>query len=187
MAEIQVKGGKAPPRVDLTAMVDLGLLLITFFMFTTTMSKPKAMQLQMPYKDSTLTIEDRNKVKADEALTILLSKDHRVYYYEGIGDDPLNPPKLEVTYFDENGGIRDVIIKKKQQVRDLINQGVLYADDEMTVIIKPDETSTTDDLVDILDEMTINKVPVFAVVDITDVDKGFIEETEKFNNGGAQP
>lgn len=183
MAEVQVKGGKPSPRVDLTAMVDLGLLLITFFMFTTTMSKPKAMQLQMPYKDSTLTDEDRNKVKADEAMTILLSKDHRIYYYEGIGDDPLNPPKVEVTYFEENGGIRDVLIKKKKKVRDLIAQGVLTPDDQMTVIIKPDDNSTTDDLVNIIDEMAINQVPVFAVVDITDVDKEFIAETEKFNQG----
>ncbi len=183
MAEIQAKGGKSSPRVDLTAMVDLGLLLITFFMFTTTMAKPKAMQLQMPYKDSLMTKEDQNKVKADEAMTILLSKEHRIYYYEGIGDDPTKPPELKVTYFNDKDGIRDVLIAKKKKIKGLIAQGVLDTDDQMTVIIKPDENSTTDDLVNLLDEMTINQIPVFAVVDITPVDKEFITATEQANSG----
>lgn len=181
MAEIQVKGGKSSPKVDLTAMVDLGLLLITFFMFTTTMAKPKAMQIQMPYKDSTLKEDQKNAIKEDEALTILLSKDHRIYYYEGIGTDPTNPPKVEVTYFKDTEGIRDVIIEKKKKVQSLISSGVLAPDDNLTIVIKPDAESTTDDLVRMLDEMTINMVPIYAVVDITEVDKDFITATEAAN------
>jgi len=182
MAEIEVKGGKkGAPRVDLTPMVDLGFLLITFFMFTTTMSKPKAMQIQMPFKDSTLTKEDQNKVKKDAALTILLSRDHRIYYYQGIGDDPNAPPDVQVTYFKDKDGIRDVLIKKRKTVNDLIQQGVLTATDKPVVMIKPDTNSTTDDLINILDEMTINAIPIYAVVDITDVDREFITATEKAN------
>ncbi len=182
MAEIEVKGGKkGAPRVDLTPMVDLGFLLITFFMFTTTMSKPKAMQIQMPFKDSTLTKEDQNKVKKDAALTILLSRDHRVYYYQGIGDDPDIPPDVKVTYFKPEGGIRDVLIEKKKMVNQLIQQGVLTATDKPVIMIKPDSNSTTDDLINILDEMTINAIPIYAVVDITDVDRGFIAATEQAN------
>jgi len=182
MAEMEVKGGKkGAPRVDLTPMVDLGFLLITFFMFTTTMSKPKAMEIQMPYKDSTLTDKERNKIKESTALTILLSKDHRLYYYEGIGSDPNNPPKVEVTYFKNNDGIRDVLIKKKKSVQDLISQGVLTATDKPTVLIKPDSNSSTDDLINIIDEMTINAIPIYAVVDITPVDREFIQKTEAAN------
>jgi biopolymer transport protein ExbD len=181
MADIEVKGKKGTPRIDLTPMVDLGFLLITFFMFTTTMSKPKAMEIQMPFKDEKLKDEDKNKIKKDEALTILLSKDHRVYYYHGIGDDATNPPKVEVTYFKDKDGIRDVLIQKKKTVNDLISQGVLGAKDRVAVIIKPDNNSTTDDLINILDEMTINAIPVYAVVDITDVDKDFIKATEQAN------
>ncbi len=181
MAEIEVKGKKGNPRVDLTPMVDLGFLLITFFMFTTTMSKPKAMEIQMPYKDDKLKDEDKNKIKNDEALTLLLSKDHRIYYYNGIGDDPTNPPKVEVTYFKDKDGLRDVLIQKKKTVQDLISQGVLNAKDKAIVLIKPDETSTTDDLINALDEMTINAIPVYAVVDITPVDKEFISATEAAN------
>jgi len=177
MAELEVKGGKkGSPRVDLTPMVDLGFLLITFFMFTTTMSKPKAMEIQMPYKDSTLKKEDQSEIKAGTALTILLSKDHTIYYYEGIGNDPNNPPQVKPSSFKPNGGIRDVLIEKKQKVRNLINQGVLKATDQTTVIIKPDSTCTTDDLINILDEMTINAIPVYAVVDITSVDQEYIRD-----------
>lgn len=182
MAEMEVKGGKkGAPRVDLTPMVDLGFLLITFFMFTTTMSKPKAMEIQMPYKDEKLKEEDKNKIKESTALTILLSKDHRIYYYEGIGSDPAKPPRVEVTYFKNKDGIRDVIIRKKKSVQDLISQGVLVASDKPTVLIKPDSNSTTDDLINILDEMTINAIPIYAVVDITPVDRDYIQKTEAAN------
>ncbi len=181
MADIETKGKKESPRVDLTAMVDMNFLLLTFFILSTTLSKPKAMEIQMPYTDDVITDDDKNKIKKDVALTVLLSKDHRLYYYEGIGDDPENPPQLEVTYFKNNDGIRDVLIEKKNSVQNLISQGVLTATDKPTVIIKPDSNSTTDDLINILDEMTINAIPIYAVVDITDVDREYIELTEESN------
>lgn len=182
MAEIVGKSGKkGTPTVDLTPMVDLGFLLITFFMFTTTMNKPKAMEIQMPYTDEQLKIEEQSVIKKDVALTILLSKDHRIYYYEGIGNDPENAPDVQVTYFTANDGIRDVLIKKKQKVESLIQQGVLTATDRPTVIIKPDFNSTTDDLINIIDEMTINAIPLYAIVDITPIDHEFIKKTEESN------
>lgn len=181
MAELETKGGKPTPRVDMTPMVDLGFLLITFFMFTTTMNKPKAMEIQMPFKDENLKREDQNKIKNSVALSILLSDKHRVYYYEGIGDNPNEPPAVKVTTFKDDGGIRDVIINKKKEVQSLINQGVLKVSDNMVVLIKADYNSTTDDLINILDEMTINAVPVYAVVDISPVDKQYIKDTEAAN------
>lgn len=181
MAELEVKGKKGAPRVDLTPMVDLGFLLITFFMFTTTMAKPKAMQLQMPFKDSALKDEDKSKIKKDQALTILLGQKDRVYYYEGIGDNPNEAPKVEVTYFKDKDGIRDVIIAKKKKIRELQAQGVLYAGDDLTVLIKADDNATTDNVINILDEMTINAVPVYALVDMTPVDQEFINKTDAAN------
>lgn len=181
MAEMEVKGGKGSPRVDLTPMVDLGFLLITFFMFTTTMSKPKTMEIQMPFKEDNMKEDEKSKVKESTAMTILLSKDHRIYYYYGIGSDATKPPELKVTSFKDQDGIRDAIIAKKKEVQGLISSGQLSADDKLTIMVKPAENSTTDDLINVLDEMTINAVPIYAVVDITPVDLEFIAATEKAN------
>ena len=177
------KGKKLSTRVDLTPMVDLGFLLITFFMFTTTLSKPKTMEINMPYKDENLKPDESTKLKASAALTVLLSKDHRVYYYEGIGDNPDVAPDLKITGFKAKDGIRDVIIKKKKMVDGLKRSGALGPKDEATVLIKPDENSTYSDLVNMLDEMSINDVKVYAIIDISDVEKGFIQATEAASPG----
>lgn len=179
MAEIQVKDGKkSPPRVDLTAMVDLGLLLITFFMFTTTMAKPKAMQLDMPNKDLDLKDEERSLIKEDEAITFILGADHKIYYYEGIASDASNKPEVKVTTFADNGGLRDVIIEKKKKVDAYKAAGRLKADDKATVVIKPSFDCTTDDVIKTIDEMTINNITVFAVTDITDMDISLMQEKQ---------
>ncbi|MCB0700847.1 MAG: biopolymer transporter ExbD, partial [Chitinophagaceae bacterium] len=116
------------------------------------------------------------------ALTILLSKKHRVYYYEGMGTDPETAPEVKVTGFKPQGGIRDVIIDKQKFVADLKRKGQLGDKDKTTVLIKPDTNSTYEDMVNILDEMAINDVRVYAIVDITDVDREFIADTEHANN-----
>ena len=177
------KGKKLSTRIDLTPMCDLGFLLITFFMFTTTLAKPKTMEINMPYKDPNMKLEDQNKIKNSVALTVLLSKNHRVYYYEGIGDDPGKAPELKETNFTSKNGIRDEIIAKKKSVDDLKRAGGLGPKDEMTVLIKPDSNSTYSDLVNMLDEMNINDVKVYAIIDISPVDQGFIKATEDASGG----
>lgn len=180
MASLEAQYGKhGVVRIDFTPMVDLGFLLITFFLFTTTMTKPKAMEIQMPYKDNQKPHKE-NTVKADVALTILLSKDHRLFYYQGIGDST-GTPDIHTTYFRNKAGIREVILKKKQSVQDLINRGILRPTDNTTVLIKPGSNSTTEDLVNILDEMAINGIPVYAVVDMTPADRAYIQKAETAN------
>jgi biopolymer transport protein ExbD len=177
------KGKKLSTRIDLTPMVDLGFLLITFFMFTTTLAKPKTMEINMPYKDPNMKVEDQNKIKKSVALTVLLSKNHRVYYYEGIGDDPNVAPDLKITNFGQKDGIRSVIIDKKKMVDGMKRSGALTAKDETTILIKPDTTSTYSDLVNILDEMNINDIKVYAIIDISDIEQGFIKSTEEASPG----
>jgi biopolymer transport protein ExbD len=172
------KGKKLSTRIDLTPMVDLGFLLITFFMYTTTMAKPKTMEINMPYKDQTMKEEEKNKIKESVALTILLSKNHRIYYYEGIGSDPNKAPDIKVTYFTQKKGIRDEIIAKKKMVDDLKRSGQLGPKDETTILIKPDTTSTYGDVVNMLDEMNINDIKVYAIIDITDLEQDWIKQTE---------
>ena len=175
------KGKKLSTRIDLTPMVDLGFLLITFFMYTTTLAKPKTMEINMPYKDPNMKQEDQNKIKESVALTILLSKNHKIYYYEGMATDPNKPPDLKATTFAQKNGIRDEIIAKKKMVDGMKATGALGPKDETTVLIKPDTTSTYSDLVNMLDEMNINDIKVYAIIDITDVDQNFIKETEVAN------
>jgi biopolymer transport protein ExbD len=174
------KGKKLSTRVDLTPMVDLGFLLITFFMFTTTMSKPKSLELAMP-SDKVDTPEAQTPVKESTAMTCLLSKDHRVYYYYGIGSDPNVDPGVKVAKFANKGGIRDAIILLKKNVAEKKQTGALLPKDNPTIIIKPDSNSVYEDVVNILDEMQINNIETFAIVDISAVDRSFISMTEKAN------
>src|ERR1044072_3215168 len=123
MAEMDTSGGgkhkkgrgvkkskKLSTRVDLTPMVDLVFLLITFFIFTTTMSQPTAMKLFLP-KD-TEKPEEQNKIKESGALSILLSKNNTIYYYEATLD-PTGKNFL-TTNFKQ---IRDIIINKKKNTK----------------------------------------------------------------------
>ena len=155
------KGKKLSTRVDLTPMVDLGFLLITFFIFTTTMSQPTAMKLFLP-KD-TEKPEEQNKVKASGALTIMLSKNDGVYYYEGeLAPDASN---FKSSNFKD---IREEIINKKKATNP----------EDFVVVIKPGPESTYKNTVDMLDEMTINDVKRYAMVDIADVELQLMHKTE---------
>ncbi len=175
------KGKKLSTRVDMTPMVDLGFLLITFFMFTTTMSKPKTMEINMPAKNEEK--KDETKLKESTAMTIVLGANHNIYYYEGLASDPANPPPVKSAKFKPGPeGIRQAIIDKKEKVAALQASGALGPKDYAAFLIKPDESSSYSDLVGILDEMAINDAKVYAIVDITPVDKEFIGP-----QGGAAP
>jgi biopolymer transport protein ExbD len=154
------KGKKLSTRVDLTPMVDLGFLLITFFIFTTTMSQPKAMKLVLP-KDADPI--DQRPVKRSAVITIMMGNKDQFYYYEG--DDPT---KLQVTNFR---GIRTVLLDKKRRTDPVFFQ----------VILKPSPDATYKNTVDILDEMTIDDIRHYALVDITQDEYKIIQATEKAN------
>lgn len=161
------KAKKLSTRVDMTPMVDLGFLLITFFIFTTTMSTPKVMALNMPA--DTEKKEEMQTAKQSGALTILLGKDNGVYYYEGMIEDATSASeKFKSSNFDPEKGIRSIIIDKKKRTPEA----------DFVVIIKPNEEATYKNTVDILDEMTINGVKVFALVKISDTEKDLIKATE---------
>lgn len=164
MAQLISKSGKAAPAVDLTPMVDLGFLLIAFFMFTTTMSKPFAMDIQMPYKGPEL--DQPTVIKNSTAMTLLLGKDHQLYYYEGMPEENLSD-QLVASGFEGKHNIRDKISEKKAAINALVAQGALLPEDNLVVVIKASDKATTDDLVKVLDEMSISKVPVYSVIDIS--------------------
>jgi len=179
------KAKKLSTRVDMTPMVDLGFLLITFFVFTATMSTPTTLDLNMPkdIKDQ----KEQTEVKESSVLSIMLGKNDQIYYYEGklteSGDN------FKQTTFK---GIRDIIINKKKEV---ISRYVTdpeceakakaegkpisnCADKDFVVIIKPSPEATYKNTVDILDEMTINQVRTYAMVKIFDQEFELIKATE---------
>ncbi|MDB5211379.1 MAG: biopolymer transporter ExbD [Sediminibacterium sp.] len=174
MAEMDTSGGghkkgpgvkkskKLSTRVDLTPMVDLGFLLITFFIFTTTMSQATAMRLNLP-KDADKP-EDQNKAKQSGVITVLLGKDNNVFYYEG--ELETNAANFKSSNFHD---IRDVLMKKKNSVKEL---------KDYVVIIKPSDECTYKNLVDILDEMTITVSTRYALVDILDIETKLIQMSE---------
>jgi biopolymer transport protein ExbD len=179
MAEMDTSGGghhkkgpgvkkpkKLSTRIDLTPMVDLGFLLITFFVFTTTMSKPTAMNMNEPKDDP----DNQLKVKNSGAMTILLGKDDRVYYYMG----ELSPENASSQFKNTNfKDIRQVILDKKK--------GTPIGD--LMYIIKSDKEATFKNAIDILDEMSINAVPPghYAEVEMSDTEAELIRLTEQAN------
>ena len=160
------KGKKLSTRVDLTPMVDLGFLLITFFVFTTTMSQPTAMNMNEP-KDNT---DEPLKVKQSGVMTILLGSNDQVYYYYGDLDPNTLSQQFKSTNFRE---IRDLIVAKKKAT----------PIDDLMYIIKADSTSKFKNAIDILDEMSISAVPPghYAEVDIAPIERMLIRETENAN------
>ncbi len=150
-----VKGSsrKPIPGVDLTAMVDLAFLLITFFMLTTSLSKMNIMNIAKP-----VPIEDVTHSApwpASKTLTVLLGKDNKAVYYLGEAANS----SMQVTNLSD---IRRALLANKKIVAETHQAS---KDQEMYVIIKPTSTSVYRNFVDIIDEMGINKINTYAIDD----------------------
>lgn len=168
MADLQInsKNGrsKAAPRIDLTPMVDLGFLLITFFIMTTSMRKPKAMDIQMPYKPAT---KDTTAFYESSAITLLPAKDHRIFYYEGC-----YTPSVQLKVVNDVEVLRSVLTAKQKALRNRPN----LEERNVQVLIKPHETAAFTDIVSLFDEMNICGVKYYAMVDIYPEENKLIEE-----------
>ena len=184
----KVRSKKMSTRIDFTPMVDLGFLLITFFMLTTTLAKPNILALVMPEKD--IKKEDVEPVKESKVLTLLLGADDKVYWYEGITD-----AKLDSTNYAAEG-LRDVILKKMDKVKEQFGQETFKrknkagVEEEFTdgsyvnVIIKPMKEARYKNLVDALDEMAICKVRYYVILDVSPLEEEFVKNPAgglKFN------
>ena len=160
----KVRAKKSSPGVDLTAMVDLAFLLITFFMLTTTLSKPQSMDLAMP--DEPKPDDPKQpEVPAWRTITFVLGEDDKLVWYVGDVQNPQpnGEPKV-ISYGKE--GIRKVILEKSKQVK----SQATAADESLVILIKLSEKSSYKNLVDVLDEMAITQEKKYAIVDITDND-----------------
>ena len=188
----KVKPKKLSTRVDFTPMVDLGFLLITFFMLTTTLIKPQTMEIAMPSKDK-VSEEEQTKVKASRAVTIILGKNNKVFYYEGTRVNDIDPVVTTTDFSPE--GIRRFLLTKNYDIMVKVQElkakmdAVQMTDEEFQkqkttiisdksapiVIIKPNNDCSYKNLIDILDEMAICNIGRYAIVDISSFDLDLIK------------
>jgi len=212
MAELIVeekgkKGGKRrakkhSTRIDMTPMVDLMCLLITFFMLTTAFSKPKVMVITMPEKDKIDEPKNQPQISAFRTLNILLTEGDRVYYYIGLADPKKPPlPTLVKTDFSKDG-IRKILLEKNKSLftkiyeyRDKRITGKLVvadttADNEIKrmkkedkegpiVLIKADPKAKYKDIVGIIDEMAICNIASYAVIDLSPLELEMLKTAPK--------
>ena len=201
-AEVQESSGKKrgkgkqkkmTVRVDFTPMVDMNMLLITFFMLCTTLSKPQTMEISMPSNDKDITEQQKSMVKASQAITLLLGADNKLYYYEGEPNYRDHTSLKETTY--GANGLRAVLLQKNaaavNQVRALKQQklDLEITDDEYkkkvseiksgkdtpTVIIKATDDASYMNLIDALDEMQICNIGKYVITDIVEADEFLIK------------
>jgi|SRR5687768_2916410 biopolymer transport protein ExbD len=171
MAEIQEKGGgkkggkkrakKQSTKIDMTPMVDLGFLLLTFFILTTTFAKPQTMEISMPVKPKTQ--DEQSELKASNALTLLLGENDKIYWYAGLPDAP-TAPGIQVSDYSANG-VRKILLERKTN-KDLV------------VLIKPMEKARYKNLVDMLDEMNITESNKYAIVDVDPRDEALVKKAQ---------
>lgn len=204
MAEIQdnSKGGKKKGRqkkmsvfVDFTPMVDMNMLLITFFMLCTTLSKPQTMEISMPSNDK-VAEEQQSKVKASQAITFILGADDKIYYYQG-EPDYKNYTSLKETDYSPNG-MRALLLARNKNVVTKVNElkklksDLKISEEEYTqraseiksdkgvpvVIIKAIDKAKYKNLVDALDEMQICNIGKYVIVNITKGDEFLLKNYE---------
>lgn len=210
MAEVNTgdhgEGKKGQPkkqtlRVDFTPMVDMNMLLITFFMFATSLAKPQAMEIAMPVKEDVLK-DEKSKVKDDKAITILLGKENKIYYYFGKPADVMVDASkfLEATYggMDDPQSLRNMLAKRNRFAMDKIAalkdqkdrkkikddqykeevKKIKNAKDGQVVIIKPTDDCTYVNLINALDELAICSIGTYAIDVPSEGDKWLIKNRE---------
>lgn len=165
MAEIQQGGGgghkkggkvrakKQSTKIDMTSMVDLAFLLLTFFILTTTFNKPKTMEVNMP--DKVDNPEQQTKINEKDILNVVLAEDDKIFWWIG-----LEPPVNTTNYGKD--GVRKVLLEHTR------------ANPKMMVLIKPKDESRYENMVNILDEMDITKTQRYAIVEFSNDDKAII-------------
>ena len=151
-------------RIDMTPMVDLGFLLISFFVITTELSKPTAMSLAMPKEGPPMPLGESN------ALTVLLDGHDKIWYYQGAWEQALAEGKIQALAGAGQEGLRKRITERQ-----------LWLDahpgkegrDGLMVLVKPAEGTEYKQVVDVLDEMSITQVKKYAVVGLSPAERAW--------------
>ena len=151
----KVRAKKQSTRIDMTPMVDLAFLLLTFFILTTTFKEKYIMQVDMPEK-----VENPAPINGENVLNLVLAENNKIYWWMGLSSP------VAVTNYSKDG-VRKIIFAKRK------------ARPKLMVLIKPKDDAKYENMVDILDEMQITKTERYAIVDFTEDDKAKISETKQ--------
>lgn len=190
------KGKAGLPHIDMTPMVDLGFLLLTFFVMTSTFSKAKVMKVVYPAKPKNNKVVEAQKI--NNALTFLLTKDH-IYYYDGqffptgnkTGDTPTTLTETDIAGVRKLLADRNkfVIDKKKIFAQQLYNKEIADTtyvnlmteaqknEHAVKVLIKTDDKALTEQFVDMIDECMIADIGTYTHVDISPDELKLLNET----------
>ncbi|HET9826249.1 MAG TPA: biopolymer transporter ExbD [Chitinophagaceae bacterium] len=158
------KTSGAGMRIDMTPMVDLGFLLIAFFILTTEMSRPAVTKLYMPREDII------TKIPESKSITILLGSPNQIFYYFGTEGMAIKNNRIFRTSYDESSGLGNVIRQKQKQL-----EKSHIDSKQLIVLIKPGVESSYKDLVAAMDEMLINAVTRYAILDQEDEEVAFVK------------
>ena len=197
---------KSSTRIDMTPMVDLGFLLLTFFILTTTFSKPQAMEINMPVKDKDIPIDELTKVPAEHTLNVLLTKNNVVYWYFGMADPNKALPALNKSNYSKDG-FRKVLIEQNNKRHKMFNQietwrkekdsgkmeekdykekvkayRAQYKTSSLIVLLKPDKEAKYKNIVDALDEMAICNIGSYALLESNPIEDQMITNANTYVN-----
>lgn len=150
----KIRSKKASTRIDMTPMVDLAFLLLTFFMLTTSFNKPFVIEIVKHDEPDGVTVPP--PINRSRVMTLVLGEKDKIYWFNGDEN-----PKVELTSFSSNG-VRKLLFDKKAVVKGL------------HIFIKPSEKSRYKNMVDILDEMLITEIKNYSLVKMTPEDKQLI-------------
>ncbi|MBL7888884.1 MAG: biopolymer transporter ExbD [Bacteroidia bacterium] len=199
MAEVNTDGGgggkhdkkrakKSSTKIDMTPMVDLAFLLLTFFVLTSTFSKPKTMEINFPADKP----EEQKDQLVNNALTFIMTEDDKIFYYYGAfiaegSPNPLGKPMTTLTktdfsaeglhklLLDYNKPTVEAIKKLEEQLRSKEIADTTYKrlavgekgkKEALTVLIKADDKAVYKNIIDVIDELNICNVGKYAIVDM---------------------
>ena len=149
----KVRAKKQSTKIDMTPMVDLAFLLLTFFILTTTFNKPKTMEVVMP--DKVENPDDQTKINEKDILNLVLAENDKIFWWVG-----LEPPVSTTNYSKD--GVRKLLLEQTR------------ANPKMMILIKPKGESRFENMVNILDEMDITNTQRYAIVEYTPDDTAII-------------
>jgi len=197
------KGKKRAKRfstaIDMTPMVDVMCLLLTFFMLTTAFSKPKIMEIVLPEPNKD---NKGSEIPKSRAVNIILDENDRIFFYNGLAD-PTKPPIPTVFESDYSAnGIRkmlldrnkvlftaiealnnDVLTGKQVMSKDTLDQRLkdlrVYDDVGPIVLIKATDKVKYKNMVDIIDEMAICNIARYSLTEMNSFEEKLLAKAKR--------